>query len=329
MALFGPTSSTTVVRSGSAEAVRWIARGAVAGDVDEHAANLSGWRQAYDQLGTGRFTGHLDEVLCEGVQIFRERTSQLLRQRCEVWPDAIWVGITEADDGTRLNGRRADPQSIMMSGTGGAFELVSPAGHAIIGFVASRALLARHLPDLDASFAEDASCWTVHPGRRQAALSHARAALVLAASAPAEVLRQSLLEALADLLAARVPVPVERGNATSRRRLVARVHARVAANPDAAPTVAELCSELHVSRRALQYAFEEEVGVSPLAYLRGVRLNGVRRMLRRAAPGLTVQEAATAWGFWNLSAFSADYRRLFGERASETLLRARHEAGRH
>ncbi|EWS52649.1 transcriptional regulator EutR [Methylibium sp. T29] len=67
---------------------------------------------------------------------------------------------------------------------------------------------------------------------------------------------------------------------------------RIEAAPDRAPSVPELCAALHVSRRTLQYAFEDEVGVNPLAYLRSVRLNGVRRLLREAAPGLTVQRAA-------------------------------------
>ncbi|WP_036236300.1 helix-turn-helix domain-containing protein, partial [Methylibium sp. T29-B] len=84
----------------------------------------------------------------------------------------------------------------------------------------------------------------------------------------------------------------ERGNASARRRLVAQVRERIEAAPDRAPSVPELCAALHVSRRTLQYAFEDEVGVNPLAYLRSVRLNGVRRLLREAAPGLTVQRAA-------------------------------------
>jgi AraC family ethanolamine operon transcriptional activator len=32
-----------------------------------------------------------------------------------------------------------------------------------------------------------------------------------------------------------------------------------------------------------------------------------------------VQDVAEAWGFWHLSQFATDYRRLFGKRPSETL----------
>jgi AraC family ethanolamine operon transcriptional activator len=85
---------TTAVHAAPAQAAVWQARSRVSTDVDEHAASLSGWQQAYDQLGCGGFTGRLDEVVGDGVQLFRERTSRQLRQRCEVWPGAIWCGIT-------------------------------------------------------------------------------------------------------------------------------------------------------------------------------------------------------------------------------------------
>ena len=60
--------------------------------------------------------------------------------------------------------------------------------------------------------------------------------------------------------------------------------------------------------------------MSPGAYLRALRLNAVRRELKSpAARSKTVQDAAAAWGFWHLSQFALDYRKLFGERPSQTL----------
>ncbi len=80
----------------------------------------------------------------------------------------------------------------------------------------------------------------------------------------------------------------------------------------------ELCEQLHVSRRTLQYCFQDVLGMAPATYLRALRLNGVRRDLRGRAAA-SVQDAAAAWGFWHLSQFATDYRRMFGARPSETL----------
>jgi AraC family ethanolamine operon transcriptional activator len=86
--------------------------------------------------------------------------------------------------------------------------------------------------------------------------------------------------------------------------------------------VAELCAELGVSRRTLQTAFHETWGMGPLAWLRLLRLNAVRRALK-SAPSVTA--AATQLGFFHFGRFSHDYEALFGELPSQTF---RQVAGR-
>ena len=61
------------------------------------------------------------------------------------------------------------------------------------------------------------------------------------------------------------------------------------------------------------------LGTTPIKYLRSLRLNSVRRALRQAAPGETIQDIASHWGFWHLSQFAQDYKHLFGELPSATL----------
>jgi len=86
------------------------------------------------------------------------------------------------------------------------------------------------------------------------------------------------------------------------------------------PSVVDVCAHTGVSERTLQYAFQRELQLSPLAYMRIVRLNRARAQLLAAAPSeTTVTDIATAWGFFHLGKFSQDYRRMFGERPSETL----------
>ena len=85
-------------------------------------------------------------------------------------------------------------------------------------------------------------------------------------------------------------------------------------------TVREVCEVSGASWRTLDYAFKERYGVSPKAYLRTRQLNAVRRNLRASGPGEdTVRDVAARWGFWHMSQFARDYRKLFGELPSETL----------
>lgn len=82
----------------------------------------------------------------------------------------------------------------------------------------------------------------------------------------------------------------------------------------------DLSKAVGVSLRSLQRAFHLALGVGPAAYLRRRRLVRARAALALNGPeGVSVTEVAVAHGFWELGRFAVEYRKLFGERPSETL----------
>lgn len=81
-----------------------------------------------------------------------------------------------------------------------------------------------------------------------------------------------------------------------------------------------LASIAGVSLRSLYAGFQDFCGVSPMQYLRDLRLDRARADL--LAGGHTVAGIALRWGFGHLGRFSADYKARFGEHPSETLRRA-------
>jgi AraC family ethanolamine operon transcriptional activator len=99
----------------------------------------------------------------------------------------------------------------------------------------------------------------------------------------------------------------------------ARFHAEQCPR-DCPLSVAEWACALGVSRRNLQYAFQDALGINPASYLRSERLNRVRRALGDAQ---SVTEAATQFGFWHFGHFATQYRALFGELPSETFRRTK------
>lgn len=82
-------------------------------------------------------------------------------------------------------------------------------------------------------------------------------------------------------------------------------------------TIKDLCAAANVSERTLLYAFRDRLDVTPKEYLQSRRMQMVNRDLLTGR-ALNVTEAATRWGFWHMSQFAADYRRMFGERPSDT-----------
>jgi AraC-like DNA-binding protein len=103
---------------------------------------------------------------------------------------------------------------------------------------------------------------------------------------------------------------------------VARAVELLQERPEEPWTTARLASAVHMSVRSLQKGFSRDYDMSPMAYLRYVRLRRVRAALADATLGATtIQSVATKFGFLHLSRFSAYYRNAFGENPSETLKR--------
>lgn len=104
-----------------------------------------------------------------------------------------------------------------------------------------------------------------------------------------------------------------------RRSLVQKAEEILRAHLRTPLGLVDLCSQVHVSARTLQYAFVEQYGVGPIEFLRTLRLNAVRSDLCRAqSAGQPVREVASRWGYRHLGNFAADYQRHFGELPSQT-----------
>jgi len=86
-------------------------------------------------------------------------------------------------------------------------------------------------------------------------------------------------------------------------------------------TMESIARNVHMSVRSIQQAFREELGVSPMTYVRDRRLERVHEELSDALPsdGVTVTEVAHRWGFHHLGSFASEYRKRWGTTPSETL----------
>jgi len=106
------------------------------------------------------------------------------------------------------------------------------------------------------------------------------------------------------------------------RKAVEYIHSRLS-NP---PSILELCEFTGAGRRALFYAFDELIGLSPIAYLKVTRLQEARRRIIASSQHHCVQLVASNLNFGHLGQFSIDYAKLFGESPSQTRKRF-HGAG--
>jgi AraC-like DNA-binding protein len=90
--------------------------------------------------------------------------------------------------------------------------------------------------------------------------------------------------------------------------------------PEEPWNMGELSRRAGASPRTIQRAFQLEMHVSPLEYLRRTRLSRARQELLTADPVQTsVTEVAARWGFFHLGRFSQAYHATYRELPSQTL----------
>lgn len=305
-------------------------------DAEEQAISLTAWYQEYDQISSGKFSGHFTEIWLGGVQFFIENNNRALRQSCKVWPNSIWFGIPSiTDTGGYIDDDPFKSYSILVRSGGQEFELLTADNHEILGLVVDISVLKQYLNVCECSELLDlllnTSVWQV-PCAIMGPLWKKFAHVLLQAQdlstntplhlsdSSCQLMLDELLMHLIDILQqARVQKRPKASN-IRHRRLISSVRDYVIAKKENIITIKDLCDEFYVSRRTLQNCFQKTMNVCPVTYLKAIRLNAVRRNLKFADKSITIQDIAADYGFWHMSQFAADYQRLFGERPSETRL---------
>lgn len=86
----------------------------------------------------------------------------------------------------------------------------------------------------------------------------------------------------------------------------------ISANLDQPLRLSDLEARSHYSRRALQYAFRQQLNCTPKQWIREQRLARALALIREPGSRSTVRDVALACGYRHLGHFSQDFRRLYG-----------------
>ena len=306
----------------------------VSEDADAHAESLEKWQQSYDQLTAGRFLGVLREIWLGDMQLFRETTNQAVLQRGRAWSGAGTFGVPLAmdADGFFCN-ERLGMNGMLAIGRDQDFELRTPRSFDVVG-IAVNANCYHSIVDPAAVQVADQQMDRPRVLPCNEHLQELRTLLIdifdaldadpLRLQAPQiqKTLRSALVGHLQASMQPAGDVAIPLPSRSARKKIVDLARDHVLANLQEPVTIGDLCEHLGVSRRTLQYCFQEVIGTNPVDFLRAIRLNNVRRERRAATPGaVQIADVAARWGFWHLSHFSNDYRALFGELPSATLRR--------
>lgn len=297
--------------------------------------SIPGWNIQCLQVSRGELSGHSVDLHLPAIQLlFEEYRNVTTNQFGCGPPGTIIFGIAVSmQSGGLLNGIRWSDGLSAFDTRRELDSIVTPTR--LISVVVDRRLLSEYLWHTEH---EDIEHWlsggpaVANDGSLAASLSRRLRLLVESSddlfhtrNAPAigNRLQQSVMELLGPSVVDHLCAARSDRSEAAHVDVVRRARDHLREHQDDPPSIGQLCMALGVSRRWLQLSFNEVLQVSPLAYLRAMRLGGARRMLANGTTGMQVKDAVESFGFWHLSRFSHDYRSLFGELPSETLRSAK------
>ena len=301
-------------------------------DVHHQATLLRAWDQKYTQLKPGGFTGSVSTLRNGEVKLFCEQMNRAVFQMGALPVTKLAFGLpVRAAGHSYICGEDGAGHSLLVFSGRSGFEFLSPEDFEFYGI------------EIDTATSDDPVFLAMAGVLAEAIASSSRAIRLDAARAGklgrllgatlgeegigerlqawpdhATAFNRGLVGWILDMLQTAPPEP----DCPPMRHwdTIAAIRRLVSGSTCCPSSVAELTVALGVSRRTLQNACQEIVGLSPIQYLRALRLSEARRMMEQSR---SVTEVATQFGFWHLSYFARDYHAMFGELPSKTLERVR------
>ncbi len=301
-------------------------------DVESYASVLRGTAVEISQLEPGPLRGHHLRVVVPSGEISWIVTNLPLRGRGH-FPSGVWTlsVVARAASHSLQHGTDVHTGSLLFHRPGAQHDGIYGRDFSVVCLCVRSELfpeiLTSQFPELSDVLSQP---WAVHePGeerRQELIVQFEQAAAILRADesvreslAAKAVMQDELLGAYLEALTEATMAPLKPGTSQAvalvRRaeELAGDLGNKMGGRP---LCVGDLCVACGAPRRTLNYAFQQVLGMGPVTYLRRLRLNQVRRSLRRHGDGdlrIGVTEMALDHGFWHLGRFSSQYRELFGE----------------
>ncbi|EMR14017.1 AraC family transcriptional regulator [Methylophaga lonarensis MPL] len=307
-------------------------------DVLAQAEALPFWSQEYTQLDKGEFSGAVTSVSCHGVQLFRETMNRAVDEIASAPANSYVVGLPTIIEGTASWGLQPLSRDSLITLDKNT-ELMFRTSH--LSEITATVIAADRLEayaekvervDLSKLMSKVKPVETIKPelADRLCNILIGGAQHIMDINSSEQALKiwrhleDDLLDAVMQSLMQVSENPIRNNEHRIHRHIVNRVRELTLMNQDQMLSIGDLCRALNISRRTLNHAFTRVLGITPVAYIRNVRLQRIREELQSSAFQVTtIADVAAKWGFWHMSLFSRYYRELFGECPNETLQRSR------
>jgi len=301
-------------------------------------ADAFDWSEVeYCQMGPGRYNGRVSHLELGDLSLRHEWQNRDIHKRGAAAGDFCTLSFFEERVDCWCNGRRYElPFSpVFFLPAGGEIDIYVKGGTTIGYVVLDQTALRSRAQILEPSLppwrrdglgvaAPDSRPLSQFMGTMK---ERRRLGLKTDWAAAGARLTDILAAGMADSSGAQAPPP---SSLATKHRVLRRARDYISECLDMGicPGIVDVCRNVGVSQRTLQYCFVELMQMTPVAFLRILRLNKARSELGRpSAANLSVTDVATQNAFWHLGNFARDFRLHFGETPSEVLARGRRRGG--
>jgi AraC family transcriptional regulator, ethanolamine operon transcriptional activator len=288
------------------------------------------------QLSPGPFVGELTELHANAAVIRSGVFNRGFQLRREIHDDTVAVAFVESSESVLEHGRPWSPGALLV--VNGTDIDMSSLGESEMTWIDIDVMHVRE-SDRDSLLraAHGRSILAAAAGQIFDDLrSYAAAAIQMCTADPLLLQNDSMRRHIEVEIVRRAVDAVAAagtGSADVRRErkafaLVRRVERYMWENVGEPLTLERICATTNCRMRSLIYSFKDSFGLGPITYLKIRRLNAARRRLKETYGDVRIFDVAADFGFWHMGHFSADYKRMFGTTASETVAAARAQGKR-
>ena len=299
-------------------------------DIHSQSEILDTWNQEYSQLSKGYFAGSIYELENNRFRIFQERMNRSVFQKGFVAKNNFGLGVVLKASGKPLMvGQPVNINDLIIFSGSEGFEFFSPEKFQFAGIeikdregkvntnkISLHTLLAEKIGDKANTLSSSANSIAVFGYNLLCILAYNQKVKKIKKNQNVESLDKQLIGNILDLFYLNaLNETYNEVNHTNYWKIVSNIRELVISGSESPFSITELGIILGLTTRTIQTACNLTLGISPINFLRSLRLSKVRKELEISK---TVSDAATRWGFWHFGYFSRDYKEMFGELPSET-----------
>ena len=298
----------------------------------EFVEAAAAWDIDFRQVGPGLLNARLAQTVSDTWSLAKARFDRPAYQQGAAVPEMrTFAFLDSSAPDTEWCGRLFSPDTVAIFARDGDFRCVSPPGFFVytISFTEQELATACDrlgMPDITETLqAHDETRQVDRAGTDKLCRLVTETIsdycvpgmTVLPADRGQQIARERVCEQLVDVLSCATSKP----HSPSQHKRTIAVNRALEVIEDGLHddiSVRDVAKAANLSRRTLEYAFKDRLGVAPKSFINMQRLIKVRGDLRQRPDGASITDIANHWGFWHMGQFASDYRRQFGELPSET-----------